>query len=65
MPKIYECNPLAFIIEQAGGKATDGKQRILEIEPNELHQRCPLFIGSPKMMEQVEAFMLETVNQVS
>lgn len=62
---IYECNPLAFIIEQAGGKATDGKQRILEIEPNELHQRCPLFIGSPKMMEQVEAFMLETVNQVS
>ena len=41
-----ELNPLAFIAEQAGGMATDGKNRILEIEPRELHQRCPAVIGS-------------------
>ncbi len=52
---LYECNPLAFIVEQAGGKASDGKRRILEIEPTELHQRTPVFIGSPKMVERVEA----------
>jgi fructose-1,6-bisphosphatase I len=43
---LYECNPLAFIVEQAGGAATDGRRRILEIEPTELHQRSPYFIGS-------------------
>ncbi|GJM61646.1 MULTISPECIES: class 1 fructose-bisphosphatase [Persicobacter] len=47
----YECNALAFLIEQAGGKATDGHQRILEIQPTDLHQRTPLFIGSPVMVE--------------
>ncbi len=51
---LYECNPLAYIIEIAGGKATDGKQRILEKEPSELHERSPLFIGSKKMMEEFE-----------
>ncbi|MGB0985327.1 MAG: class 1 fructose-bisphosphatase, partial [Saprospiraceae bacterium] len=51
---LYECNPLAFIMEQAGGKASDGRQRILDIEPTELHQRTPIFIGSPKMVERVE-----------
>ncbi|HEY8660112.1 MAG TPA: class 1 fructose-bisphosphatase [Hanamia sp.] len=51
---LYECNPMAYIIEIAGGKATDGKQRILEKEPAELHERSPLFIGSKKMMEEFE-----------
>jgi len=51
---LYECNPMAYIIEVAGGKATDGKQRILEKEPAELHERSPLFIGSKKMMEEFE-----------
>ncbi|MEQ8361022.1 MAG: class 1 fructose-bisphosphatase [Cytophagales bacterium] len=49
---IYECNALAFIVEQAGGKATDGKNRILDIEPTELHQRVPYYVGSSKMVEE-------------
>lgn len=49
---LYECNALAYIIEQAGGVATDGKQRILDIDPTELHERSPLFIGSKKMVEK-------------
>jgi fructose-1,6-bisphosphatase I len=51
---LYECNPFAFIVEVAGGKATNGKQRILDIQPTELHQRTPLFIGSKEMMEEME-----------
>lgn len=43
---LYECNPLAYIVEQAGGAATDGRRRILDIEPTELHQRSPYFVGS-------------------
>ena len=43
---LYECNPLAFIVEQAGGAATDGSRRILDIKPTELHQRSPYFVGS-------------------
>jgi fructose-1,6-bisphosphatase I len=43
---LYEANPLAFIVEQAGGAATDGHRRILDVEPTELHQRTPLYIGS-------------------
>jgi fructose-1,6-bisphosphatase I len=43
---LYEANPLAFIVEQAGGLATDGSQRILDVHPTELHQRVPLYIGS-------------------
>ena len=50
---LYEANPLAFIVEQAGGVASDGHQRIMEIQPTELHQRCPLFIGSKEMVEDV------------
>ena len=49
---LYECNPLAFIVEQAGGIATDGQNRILDIEPKELHQRCGYYIGSKKMVEK-------------
>lgn len=45
---MYECNPMAFIAEQAGGMATDGRNRILDINPEALHQRAPLFIGSKR-----------------
>lgn len=51
---LYECNPLAFIIEQAGGKASDGNKRILDINPATLHQRTPLFIGSVDMVNKAE-----------
>jgi fructose-1,6-bisphosphatase I len=53
---MYECNPFAFIAEVAGGKATNGKERILDIQPTHLHQRSPLFIGSKVMMEELESF---------
>ena len=56
---LYECNPMAFILEQAGGKATDGLNRILDLEPTELHQRTSIFIGSKKMVETAEQFMAE------
>lgn len=58
---LYECNPFAFIIEVAGGKATNGQVPILDIEPTELHQRTPLFIGSRAMMADLEAAM-QSVN---
>jgi fructose-1,6-bisphosphatase I len=58
----YECNPLAFIVEQAGGRAIDGKQRIMEIVPKELHQRSPLFIGSKNMVDRVEQFIQQHSN---
>lgn len=54
---MYECNPLAFIVEQAGGKATDGYRRILDIQPQYLHERTPIFIGSTEMVEKVEKFI--------
>lgn len=54
---LYECNPMAFLAEQAGGKASDGFQRILDIEPTELHQRVPFFCGSTEMVEKAEEFM--------
>ncbi len=54
---LYECNPMAFIVEQAGGKATNGFDRILELKPTELHQRVPFFCGSKKMVEKAEEFM--------
>lgn len=54
---LYECNPMAFIVEQAGGKASDGYQRIMDIQPKELHQRVPFFCGSIKMVEKAETFM--------
>jgi fructose-1,6-bisphosphatase I len=54
---VYECNPMAFIIEQAGGKATNGFQRILELPVTDLHQRSAIFIGSANMVNQAESFM--------
>jgi fructose-1,6-bisphosphatase I len=57
---LYEANPMAFIAEQAGGKASDGYQRILEIQPTELHQRVPFFCGSYTMVEKAEEFMRDS-----
>lgn len=54
---LYECNPMAFLAEQAGGKASNGFERIMEIEPKELHQRVPFFCGTKKMVEKAEEFM--------
>lgn len=54
---LYECNPFAYIVEVAGGRATDGKQRILDIMPTELHQRTPLFIGSIDMMNELDTYI--------
>ena len=53
---LYEANPLAFIVEQAGGTATDGKQRILDKVPATLHQRTPLLIGSTEEVDRVSSF---------
>ncbi len=53
---LYECNPISFIIEQAGGLATTGQQRILDIEPKALHQRVPTILGSKEMVEQYLSF---------
>ena len=54
---LYECNPFAYIVEQAGGKASDGINRIMEIEPTDLHQRVPFFCGSKNMVEKAEEFI--------
>lgn len=54
---LYECNPIAFIAEQAGGKASNGYSRIMEITPSELHERSPFFCGSRNMVDKAEEFM--------
>lgn len=54
---MYECNPLAFIVEQAGGLASDGSKRIMEIEPGDIHQRSPIYIGSKRNVQHVESFL--------
>jgi fructose-1,6-bisphosphatase I len=56
---LYEANPFAFLMEQAGGLATDGFGRIVEIQPTSLHQRCPLFIGSENMVKKAMELMKE------
>lgn len=54
---LYECNPMAYIAEQAGGRASNGFMNILDIVPTELHQRAPFFCGSKRMVEKAEEFM--------
>ncbi|PAR55422.1 fructose-bisphosphatase class I [Vibrio metoecus] len=54
---LYECNPMAFLIEQAGGLASDGAHRIMDIKPTELHQRVPFFVGSKNMVHKVQEFL--------
>jgi len=53
----YECNPVAFLIEQAGGRAINGKQRILDIQPSTLHQHTPVFLGSEEDVQMCEEFL--------
>jgi len=54
---LYECNPMAFLAEQAGGKASDGINRILDIVPQKLHERAPFFVGNCDMVEDAERFI--------
>ena len=53
---LYECNPFAYIVEKAGGRATNGTERILELKPKELHERTPFFVGSSLMMDELESY---------
>ena len=62
---MYECNALAFIVEQAGGKATDGKKRILDIEPSSLHERTPFFIGSAQLISSLEHFIVSDLRKIA
>lgn len=57
---LYECNPLAFLVEQAGGSASNGRERILDLTPAQLHQRTPFYIGSWFMVNKLEQFLLES-----
>ena len=61
---LYECNPIAYITEQAGGRATDGSARILDIKPSELHQRTPFFVGSSNMVKAAEKFLVDFPQQL-
>ncbi len=62
---LYECNPMAYIAEQAGGRATTGYTRIMDIEPTELHQRVPIFVGSENMVKKAEEFMAKYANEAT
>jgi fructose-1,6-bisphosphatase I / sedoheptulose-1,7-bisphosphatase len=53
---LYECNPISFIVEQAGGGATTGRERVMEIQPASLHQRVPLILGSRNEVERIERY---------
>jgi fructose-1,6-bisphosphatase I len=57
---LYEASPLAFVVEQAGGAASTGRERILDVVPGEIHQRVPLFIGSKTEVEWAEQFIART-----
>lgn len=54
---LYECNPMAFIAEQAGGAASNGYERIMNLKPSELHERVPFFCGNKEMVEKVEEYI--------
>ena len=54
---LYECNPMSFIVEEAGGASSDGKRRIMDVVPDKLHQRTPFFIGSKEDVADVEQFL--------
>jgi fructose-1,6-bisphosphatase I len=56
---MYECNPLSFIIEQAGGVATDGHTRIMDLQPESIHQQTPIYIGSKQNVRKVMDFLEE------
>ena len=54
---LYECAPMSFIMEQAGGKGSTGDARVLDVMPDKVHQRVPLYVGSPKEIDIVEKFL--------
>ena len=54
---LYECNPIAFLAEQAGGKASDGKSRIMDLKPTHIHQRVPFFVGPASMVQEIESYL--------
>ena len=54
---LYEANPMAMIVEQAGGRASDGARRILEIQPEEIHQRTPVYLGTAEFVDEAEAWL--------
>lgn len=54
---LYEANPMAWLCEAAGGKASDGSRRIMEIQPKSLHERTPLYLGAARLVEQAEHFL--------
>lgn len=54
---MYECNPMAFILENAGGLAVHGKGRILDIKPDKIHQRSPIFLGSKEDVEELQSYL--------
>jgi fructose-1,6-bisphosphatase I/sedoheptulose-1,7-bisphosphatase len=53
---MYECNPISFIVEQAGGGASTGRERVMELQPSSLHQRAPLILGSRNEVERIERY---------
>jgi len=59
---LYECNPMAMIMENAGGMANNGRERILEMKPTELHQRCPFYAGSANMMDELGHFIDKSIS---
>jgi fructose-1,6-bisphosphatase I len=60
---VYECNPISFLAEQAGGIATNGKERIVDIKPVDIHQRTPFYVGSDNMMTALDGFLKDPANQ--
>jgi fructose-1,6-bisphosphatase I len=56
---MYECNTMAFLVEQAGGAASTGTERVLDVKPTELHQRVPMFVGSKNMVDLAVAMLNE------
>ncbi len=62
---VYECNPVSFIVEAAGGRATNGSQKILELKPESLHERTPIFIGSEEDVLLVEKFLAESDGKIN
>jgi fructose-1,6-bisphosphatase len=59
LPLLYEANPISLLVEQAGGRATTGNQRLMEVKPESLHQRVPLILGSRNEVERIERYHAE------
>jgi fructose-1,6-bisphosphatase I len=62
---MYEANPMAFLVEQAGGAASTGRERLLDVQPQQLHQRVPVFLGSRHEVEMAVRYHLESAPAVA